>query len=51
MVTDYATKSYKELLAESFAYYCVGKKLPKDIVKLVERTISYTKAKLEKEKQ
>lgn len=44
LVTPYATKHYKELIAESFAYYLCGKALPKSVNKLVERTISYAKA-------
>ena len=44
IISEYATKNYKETLAESLAYYLTGKKLPKPIVKLIERTISYAKS-------
>ncbi len=51
LVTEYATKNVRELIAESFAHHVVGKKLPKDVTKLIERTIAYAKAKIEKEKE
>lgn len=43
VVTEYACKNVKELVAESFAYHIIGKKLPKQITKLVEKTISIGK--------
>lgn len=46
-----ATKNVRELIAESFAYHVIGKKLPKDVVKLVERSIAYAKNRIEKEKE
>src|SRR5258706_12815235 len=36
IISDYATKSYEETLAESFAWHLTKKKLPEGIVKLVE---------------
>lgn len=51
LVTPYATKNVRELIAESFAYHVIGKKLPKDVVKLVERSIAYAKNRIEKEKE
>jgi hypothetical protein len=51
LVSEYATKNVRELIAESFSFYVIGKKLPKDVVKLVERSISYAKTKIEKEKE
>lgn len=44
VITEYATKNSKELLAECFAFYMTKKKLPAPVVKLLERTISYAKA-------
>lgn len=41
VVSEYATKNVKELIAESLAFYMTDKKLPKEVVALVERTISY----------
>lgn len=48
IVTEYATVNVKELFAEVFALYMVGKKLPDSIVKLMEKSISYAKANREK---
>lgn len=47
VVSEYATKNYKELVAESFAFHLIGKKLPEPIVRLVEKTISLAKVKQE----
>lgn len=44
VVSEYATVNYKELYAESHAFYWVKKKLPEGVVKLVQDTISYAKA-------
>lgn len=44
IVSEYAAVNYKELFAESFAFYMTKKKLPEPIVKLLEKTISYAKA-------
>lgn len=44
LVTEYATKNYRELFAESFAYYMVGKLLPKSVTTLLEKSISYAKS-------
>jgi len=48
IISEYSTKNYRELLAECFAYMLTGKKLPEPVVKLMERTISYSKANREK---
>lgn len=48
VISDYATKNVKELIAESYSFYMIGKKLPDVVVKLVERSISYAKANREK---
>jgi hypothetical protein len=48
IVTEYATKNVHELFAESFAYYMVGKKLPKNIHALMERSLSNARANHEK---
>lgn len=39
LVSEYATKNYHELFAESFAFYLEGKSLPKVISKLIVNTI------------
>lgn len=48
IVSEYATKNFRELVAECVAFYMTGKKLPDPIVKMVERTISYAKANRER---
>ncbi len=48
IISEYSTKSYRELLAECFAYLLTGKKLPDPVVRLMEKTISYSKANREK---
>lgn len=47
IVTAYATKSHKELFAESMAFHLTGKKLPEPITRLVEKTISHAKSNQE----
>jgi|GEM_PF-4682367 len=44
VISEYATKNYRETFAEAFALHMTGITLPKNVIKLVERTISYTKA-------
>lgn len=46
IVSEYATTNYKELIAESFAFYLTGVKLPKAVTKLVERSLSYIKTQI-----
>ena len=41
--SDYSTKNVKEFFAEAIAYYLEGKKLDKDLARLCERTLSYTR--------
>lgn len=48
IVSEYATVNVKELIAECFAFYMAGKKLPEPIVRLLEKTISYAKANHDK---
>jgi hypothetical protein len=48
LVTEYATKHVKELVAESIAYHLSGKKLPKEVESLVDKTFSYAKSNHEK---
>ena len=48
IVTEYATKHVKELIAESIAFRLVGKQLPKNIEALVDKTFSYARANSEK---
>lgn len=49
LVTEYATKNYRELFAESFAYYMSGREVPEEVRDLVEESISYAKAVSEAE--
>ena len=44
VVSEYATVSYKELFAESFAFHFTKKKLPEAVTKLVENTVAFGKA-------
>jgi hypothetical protein len=44
LVTKYATKNYRELFAEAFAYYMSGRELPEEVKELVEESIAYAKA-------
>lgn len=39
-ITSYAATAPKELFCESFAFYMTGKKLPKNIKKLMEKTLT-----------
>lgn len=48
VVSEYATKNYRELFAEAFSFHLTKKKLPEQVVKLVEHTISYAKANMVK---
>lgn len=48
VVSEYATKSYKELFAESFAFRMTGKKLPKNVEALLDKSISYARSNYEK---
>lgn len=43
VVSEYATRSYRELVAESISFYLVGKKLPKEVTALVERSLTYAR--------
>jgi len=43
IVSEYACHSVHELLAESVAFYLMGKRLPKRIMELTERTLSYAR--------
>jgi hypothetical protein len=49
VVSEYATVSYRELFAESFAFYMTKRKLPSGISTLVEKSISMSKASQDKE--
>lgn len=44
LVTKYATKNYRELFAEAFAYYMSGRELPLEVKELVEESLSYAKS-------
>lgn len=39
LVTEYACKNYRELFAEAFAFYLLGKELPKRVQALMEESI------------
>lgn len=41
LISEYATKNVAETIAESLAYYMLGRKLPKGIVTLCEDSIQY----------
>jgi len=43
IVTEYATKNFKELFAESFRIYMEGGKLPKNVHSLLEKSLTYIK--------
>lgn len=40
LISEYATKNCEETIAESFAYYATGKKIPKSCTALLERSLS-----------
>jgi hypothetical protein len=44
LITEYATKSYRELFAEAFAYYMSGREVPLEVKELLEESISYAKS-------
>ena len=44
IVSEYATVSYHELIAESISFFLTGKKLPERITKLVDRSLSHARA-------
>jgi hypothetical protein len=48
IVSDYAATRYEELIAESIAYRLTGKKLPKDVTALVDKTFSFSRSNYEK---
>jgi hypothetical protein len=48
IISDYATKSYRELFAEVYAFIMTGKKVPEPIVRLMDKSISYAKVNREK---
>lgn len=43
LISEYAKKNYKEMFAEAFSMYVMGKDLPKDIKILVKKTIGFVK--------
>ncbi len=43
IVSEYATKNYRELFAESFAFRMTGKKLPQAIEKLLDKSLEYVR--------
>ena len=47
VLSEYATVSYYELIAESFAFYMLKRTMPQSIQKLVEKSISIAKVGVE----
>lgn len=45
VVSKYACVNFRELFAEAFAFYMTGTQLPKDVTRLMERTITYASHK------
>lgn len=43
IVSEYATVSYKELFAETFAFYFTKRKLPEGVKALLEKTLSHAR--------
>lgn len=39
VISEYATKNYKETVAESLSFHWIGKKLPKSVDKLIDKTL------------
>jgi hypothetical protein len=48
VISEYATKNFNETLAEAVAYRLTGKKLPKSVEALVDRTFSYARSNHDK---
>ena len=46
VVTEYATKNYEELFAESFALFMTGKKLPKNVETLMLKSLAIIKSSI-----
>lgn len=46
VVSQYATTKWTELFAEAFAFYITGIALPKEVTRLIERSISYGRNRL-----
>lgn len=49
LVSDYACKNFRELIAEAVAFKLTGKKLPKAVEALIEKSFSYARSNREKE--
>lgn len=43
VISEYATKNVEETFAEAFAFYLSGKKLPKSVNDLIEKSLSYAR--------
>lgn len=48
IISTYATKSVEELFAETFAFYCQKKKIPRSLEELIERSITIAKTEIKK---
>ena len=46
IISQYATKNYKELFAEAFSFYLTDRELPEVVNKLIKRTINHLKVGL-----
>lgn len=51
VISEYSTKNYRETIAEAVSFHLTGKKLPANVVKLLEKTYSYCRTQAEKEQQ
>ncbi len=50
VISEYACTNVRETIAEAVSFYLIGKKLPKTVVKLVERTIEQARGNFVKGK-
>lgn len=50
VISEYACKNVRECFAEAVSYHLTGKKLPANVVKLLEKTFSYCRMNAAKEK-
>lgn len=48
IVSEYATKNYHELVAESLAFHWTKKKLPANVTALIDKSLSYARTQIEK---
>lgn len=51
ILSEYATTNVEELIAESIAFYLSGKKLPKSLHNLTEKTLDYVRMQRDRQEQ